>query len=294
MRKYFVLLSTGLLAFGMAGAASAAVLNWSGTFVVDMVDFGSGTATGGGVATINGSAGGVPAHLITLRIAASRGNLEGSSINYVTDPDTLGNGVAAVAFQEIQGLTGTFASISGGVSSSTSLNKGIMGVSGVAKVCLLSTSCTLYLDAPFTAPTMTVNGATGTGIHGIGIGGMLTLGGYGGVRMSLYHAPWTIKTITAVDQITTTGFQRIFTDIVQKGWAHGPVSNTTSTAQPSGMVQLVTPNQASTNLPLGSNDKVGSTAVLVMEFIPEPGLLMLLGSGVFGLALLGRSRMRKR
>lgn len=284
MRKLFVVFSTGLLALGLAGAASAAVLNWSGTLVVDMVDFGKGTATGGGVATINGSSGGVPAHLSTLRLAASRGQVKGSSINYVTDPDTSANGVAAVAFEGMQGGTGTFFSISGAASSSGQAGGGTMPVYGVAKVCLLSTACTQYLSVPFTG---------GGGTHGLGIGGMVTLGGYGGIRMSLYHAPWTVKTITVVDQISTTGGERIFTDVVAKGWAHGPVSNTTSTAQPSGMVQLVTPNQATTNLPLGSNDKIGSTVVLVMKFIPEPGLLILLGAGVAGLAVLGRARMRR-
>jgi hypothetical protein len=111
--------------------------------------------------------------------------------------------------------------------------------------------------------------------------------------MSMQHAPWTIKTVTALDQITTTQGAQIYTPIVQKGWAHGPASQTTTTGQVSGAVQLVTPNQTRTNLPFGSNDKVGSTVVFVMQFIPEPGLLMLLGSGVFGLALLGRARMRR-
>jgi len=80
---------------------------------------------------------------------------------------------------------------------------------------------------------------------------------------------------------------------VAKGWAHAPASTTTSTAQPGGMLQLVTPNQVTTNLPLGSSDKMGSFVIVVYEFIPEPGLLLLLGSGVAGLAVLGRRRMGK-
>jgi hypothetical protein len=63
VRKLLVVFSTGLLALGMAGVANAAALNWSGTFVLDMSDFGSGKATGGGVATVNGSNGVVPATL---------------------------------------------------------------------------------------------------------------------------------------------------------------------------------------------------------------------------------------
>jgi hypothetical protein len=275
----------------MAGIASAATLNWEGTFVLDMVHLGKGVATGGGVATVNSSGGGIPAHINTLRLAASRGQFTGSSFDIVTDPEQAGNGIAAVAFEGIQGGTGTFFPISGGAASTTNLTQHIMPVYGVSKVCLLNTSCTTALTLPFTAPT-TVNGVPGTGIQGLGIGGMLTMGGYGGIRMSMHHAPWTIKTVTAIDHITTTGGGQIFIDIVQKGWAHAPASTTSSTGQVGGMVQLVTPNQVETNLALGSNNKVGSTVVFVMRFIPEPGLLMLLGSGVAGLALLGRKRMR--
>jgi hypothetical protein len=159
------------------------------------------------------------------------------------------------------------------------------------KICLLSTECTQYIGIPFTAPT-TVNGVPGTDIKGIGIGGLLTIGGYGGIRFSLQQAPWTVKTATVMDQITTTGGSRIFTPVTYKGWAHAPASTTSSTAQPGGMVQLVTPQQVTTNLPLGSSDKVASGAFFLIRFIPEPGLLLLLASGVAGLALLGRRRFR--
>jgi drug/metabolite transporter (DMT)-like permease len=37
---------------------------------------------------------------------------------------------------------------------------------------------------------------------------------------------------------------------------------------------------------------VGGMVITVVHFIPEPGLLLLLGSGVVGLALVGRKRMR--
>jgi hypothetical protein len=80
---------------------------------------------------------------------------------------------------------------------------------------------------------------------------------------------------------------------VAKGWAHAPVSTTTSTAQPGGMFQLVTPNQTVTNLVLGSAEKQAGFTIVMYRFIPEPGLLLLLGSGVVGLALLGRRRIRK-
>ena len=139
-----------------------------------------------------------------------------------------------------------------------------------------------------------MNGVSGSGTKGVGVGGVIAVGGYGGIKMSLQAAPWTIKTATVLDQMTPTGGPpRIMTTWVAKGWAHAPISTTTSTAQPSGMVQLVTPSQFVTNLTLGSSEKMGWLVILVIRFIPEPGLLLLLGSGVAGLALLGRRRMRQ-
>jgi hypothetical protein len=97
-----------------------------------------------------------------------------------------------------------------------------------------------------------------------------------------------------LDQITPTGGPpRIITTWTAQGWAHAPVSTTTSTAQPSGVVQLVTPNQVMTNQQLGSNEKQGSFVILAIRFIPEPGPLLLLGSGVAGLVLLGRRRIHQ-
>jgi len=283
---------TGLLVLGMAGVVNAATLNWEGTFVLDMSEFGRSDMRGGGVATVNSSAGSVPAHLSTLRFAPSRGHISGSFLNIVTDPETAGNGIAAIAWENIQGATGTFGVISGGAASTAVLAPNLMPIQGVVKICLLSTVCTMNLALPFTAPT-TVNGVPGTGLKGIGMGGMQTVGGYGGIRMSIEHAPWTIKTMTVLDQTTTVGGSRVIVSITDKGWAHAAASTTSSTAQPGGMVQLVTPNQIETNLPFGSNDTVRAAGTLLIQFIPEPGLLVLLGSGVAGLAILG-SRMRAR
>jgi hypothetical protein len=293
MRKLFVLMVTAFLALGTAGVANAAVMNWSGTARVSLGDFPEGVLTGGGVATINGSSGVIPAHLNTLRLAKSRGQVEGTFTRIVTDPDVLRSGVALLVYDGIGGQTGTWGGISGGAASTSMGNVGILPMGGIVKICFFSTACTQYLPMVLNQPT-TVNGVPGSGTKGVGVGGVISAGGYGGIKISLWAAPWTIKTATVLDQITPTGGPpRIMTTWVAKGWAHAPVSTTTSTAQPSGMLQLVTPNQVVTNLPLGSQQKMGSFVIAVYHFIPEPGLLLLLGSGVAGLALLGRRRMRQ-
>jgi hypothetical protein len=272
--------------------ANAALVNWSGTTTTYLADYPPGAVDGGGVATVNSSSGGIPAHLSTARLAASRGQMAGTFTRIVTDPDTIANGVSALIFDNVRGGTGTIVGISGGVAS-TSAGGGQLPIHGVVKVCILSTTCTLYLPMILNQPT-TVNGVVGTGTKGVGVGGMVTAGGYGGVRISLQGAPWTIKTATSLDQIdpTTPDGPRLITTWYAKGWAHAPASTTSSTAQPGAMIQLIAPGQVTTNLALGSNDKLGVFVITVIEMIPEPGLLLLLGSGVAGLALLGRRRMK--
>jgi hypothetical protein len=291
MRKWFVLVAATSLVLGAAGVAGASPLNWQGGASVVIADIPQFSFTGGGVATVNDSAGPLPAHLSTLRLKGSRGQISGTDTEFITDPDTAGNGIAAVIVQ-IAGGTGTFAPISGGAVSTGPLTQNLLPVYGMAKICLLSTACSLYLEMPFTAPTTTVNGGPGTGINAVGVGGLITAGGYGGIRISLQAAPWTIKTTTVIDQIETTGGQIIFTPQTAQGWVHAPASTTSNTAQSSGVVQLITPGQIETNLPLGTSDKMAGLVILAVHFIPEPGLLLLLGSGVVGLAVLGRRRMR--
>ena len=89
------------------------------------------------------------------------------------------------------------------MASTSTGNVGTSPVHGVVKVCLLSTACTQYLPLVLSQAT-TINGVTGTGVNAVGVGGLLTAGGYGGIRISLQAAPWTVKTATVLDQITPT------------------------------------------------------------------------------------------
>ena len=273
-----------LAAFGMAASASAAPLNWEGTSTPLLGDFPRTTKiTGGGVATLNSSGG--LGHLISLRLKASRGNVNGNFIQLVTDPETVGNNIAALRWESLAGTTGTIAPISGAVqNTSMVLTSNRLGVTGTVRLCLFTTDCA----DPLETPLQTVNGNVG-----VGLGGQITVDD-GSIKISLQAAPWTIKTVTLSDQITTTGqANRLIVDVTLRGFAHGPLSSTSTTGTINGVIQLVTPSQVSTNLPLGSNKRVASGQTLFIRFIPEPGLLLLLGSGVAGLALLGRSRLRK-
>ena len=291
MRRSFLLSVSALLVFGLAGTAGANPMNWAGTTTLLLGDFprekSAQELQGGGVATVNGS-GGFGGHLNTLRLAPSRGGISGNFVQFVTDPDQAGNSIAAIRYRNIRGGTGTFAPISGAAASSSTLTQNTLPSRGTVRLCLLTANCKSgFLDLDLSS---TLNGV------GVGVGGLLTIGVAedNPIKISIQGAPWTIKTVTIQDHITTTG--KVNTKIIPvtlKGFAHDPASGTTNTATPSGVVQLVTPSQVETNLPLGSNDKVAGGQTLRIHFIPEPGLLLLLGSGVAGLALLGRKRLRK-
>ncbi len=291
MRRLWVLLAAAMLALGVGVSASARPLNFEGTFSTAI-----GTElpvldnTLGGVATVNNSAGAIPSHLNTLRIAGSRGGGATSAMIAITDPAVAANGIASIRINSELG-TGTFAPISGGAASTTVLTKRQLPVRGLSKVCLLSTQCTNFLPLQLTQHIAT------SAVKGVGIGGLITIGGgTNPIRISIEAAPWTIKVGTKIDQITTPmtiGGVKKFVNITGMGFAHDPSSATTNTAQPSGVVQLISPMQIVTNLTSGSNAKLSLFSTLRVHFIPEPGLLVLLGSGVAGLVLLGRHRMRK-
>ena len=293
MRKLLMLVAAASLLLGTVGAANAAPLNWEGTSFTLLGDLPVIEVLGGGVATVNNSSGVLPAHLSTLRLKGSRGGISGTVTVLITDPETEGNGIAAVIVAARAG-TGTFGGISGAVASTGVLTRNQLPVRGVSKICLITTTCGAFLELILTQPT-TVNGVPGSAIVGVGVGGLITVGGgTATIRISLQGAPWTINTVSAVDHIETVLGNTTFVTKTVKGFAHGPTSATSSsTAAVSGVVQIVTPVQIVTNLQLGTNQKLSGSISLLIHFVPEPGLLVLLGSGVVGLALLGSRRMRK-
>jgi len=286
MRKLVMLSAVAMLAFGVTGTASASPLNYEGTLVLELGTLPAIPATGAGIASVNGS-GGI-GHLNDLRLKASRGGI--STVDAMA-PVTDSAAFPIVSIRVTAELgTGTLGPISGGVQS-TPLTKNVLPVRGLARVCLFSTTCgpTQSLDLDLTQHSPS------TGTKGVGIGGIVTIGGTSPIRISIEAAPWTVKTKTSIDHVTTPvgGTVKKYVNRTNMGFAHGPSSNTSSTANPSGVVQLITPMQVVTNLQNGSNLKIALFGILTLHFIPEPGMLLLLGSGVAGLVLLGRHRMRK-
>jgi hypothetical protein len=265
------------LAIGVAGSAGAATLDFTGTLGINIFGYRDLalnpvylTVDARGSALVNASGGGI--HLLSLNLA---GGTFGPST--VTFPGSLLNatGVSSIRFTLSQNLTGSFSGISGGPPGG-----GPMGLSGMAKVCLIfgGPGCAANISIPLT-PT--------TGGAGFGIGGTATVPG--AIALTMYHAPWTIgQPVMTLHTPNST----ISIPALPGGFAHGPASLTSSTAQTSGVVQLVTVSKVYTSM-ASSSPEVTHTGVLTLHFVPEPGTLLLLVAGAIGLTVAGRRRLRR-
>jgi hypothetical protein len=138
---------------------------------------------------------------------------------------------------------------------------GSMPILGVTKVCLFA-PCSSPPPANLSVP-----------LTPIGSGGSQAVSAV--VNLTVFGVPWTTGT-AAIGAITTMGF------------AHGPASLTSSTALSSGALRLVTPIFISTNI--GASVVIPAFAFFDIHFVPEPGVLLLVVTGLVGLVLARPSR----
>jgi len=291
-RKSILLIALSLF---VAGTASAKVMDTWTRISLQFTNLARAEAsdTGIGVSTLTTTASGD--HLNTLSAGTGVNGIPGLSLNTilpVTDPVVSNGGIVSVRLTDVragfvagpQNNLGVLGPISGAIAS-TSTPSGGLGTAptqGMVRICLFVPGCAGNLPLDVGA---TINGVAVGG----GVGGILTIGQLGTIRISIVGAPYTVKTISAFNR-TNNGAIQTFTE---KGFAHGPLSNTSSTGQTSGVLQVVTTNHTTTQGVPGNSDISGQFARIVVHFIPEPGLLLLFGSGALGMALLGRKRIRK-
>jgi hypothetical protein len=257
-----------------AGSASAALVEWQGTIESKL-----GAARrfkksgahmgvrGSGVATINGSGAGV---FHTLRL---KGGITGSDYNPVTDPDSSGT-------IPVLGASGTLGTGTLSDLQNPPLANTILTLKGFSRICLFTPACSdssPRLDIPWFIDAS----------NAVGIGGLLTAGGNGPIRISIEAGPWTIGSGSAINQTQKGAFKTV----TATGFSHGAGSGAVSTAG-TGVIQLISPMQATTIGAGANNELLSLFSILTLHFVPEPGFLLLLGAGVVGLGILGRNRMR--
>jgi hypothetical protein len=142
---------------------------------------------------------------------------------------------------------------------------GVLPFSGHARICLFE-KCN---NAPVFNISVPLSIVGSGGTYNVALSIYITVSG----------APWTEGTAAAGT-------------VTQMGLAHGPASGTSSTANASGVVRLVTPFTVSTNI--GALAYLPSFAILTLHFVPEPGTLLLLSAGLVLTALAGRRMARRR
>lgn len=124
---------------------------------------------------------------------------------------------------------------------------------------------------------------------GFGVGGDWALCTICSVNVFFTAAPWKLGVASA--QTWNGPFPGTTHTETRHGFAHGPLSATSTAAQTSGVVQLVTPMQVEwVRAPdMGKEAVFGA---LRIRFIPEPGSATVLASGALLLLWLGRRRPR--
>ncbi len=251
MSKLLSIFAAGLLTLGVAGQANAVALGYNGTLSLRIATL-TTTLTGTGTAIVNDS--GAGGHLSSLNLA-ERDFATTGFVLPVTDP----------VVSPIKGIQVTLANGLGAfVGNGGAGFGGIMPLVGVSKVCLFG-ACN-------------ASGTTSSPFPGANIAVPLTVVGKGGST-----AVGALVSVTVIGAPWTTGTAQIGT-ITQMGG----VSVLSNTGAASGNVTLVTPVFISTNIP--SSAVVPSFGFLNLHFVPEPGTLVLLGSGIAGLVGFGRTR----
>jgi hypothetical protein len=254
MRKLFTSVAATVLAFGLSAPAHASTVSFTGTLAVALATLPPIAVTATGTADVTGLGTSITA------LSLSGGTFSTTVTIAITDP------AAAPITQVIASVTngaGSFSTIPGAdinnnfATDLTGTGSGTMGIQGASKVGIFAGPL-VNLTVPFTS-----------GGNGVGLGGnIVTATSPVGIGVSVRGAPWTTGTAT-VGTATAMGFVT------------------------GNSIQLVSPTFISIT---GAGTGVAvlpAFGVLTLSFVPEPGTLLLLASGVAGLAVLGRKRMSK-
>ena len=254
MRKFSGVLAAAFIAMGVAGAAHAATLDFSGSLSLRISTLNPIPVPGSGTATVNGT--GVAGHLTSLAIPAGPFAVE-KFVLPVTDPTAFPiAGVQVTAQNAGANFVGNGGAGFGGP----------MIINGQSKVCLFG-SCSAAvqnLSVPLSVVGNSPPNATA----------FVT----GAVNLTVIGAPWTTGTALIGDP-QAGGFSQM-----------GGVAPASNTGAAGGQVTLVTPLFISTNI--GASSVVPAFGILGISFAPEPGAIAAIGAAFLTLVAVGVSRRR--
>jgi len=264
------------LLVGAAGGAGATVMSVQATLTVAYGTTDPVQLDGVGIAAVNPVVGGD--QLVSLQVWPIY--FGDSDPVPFTDP-VVSALVKSYNLRSVSAQSAFLSDLSHATTSPAKLTQNTLPLTGIARICLLFAGCP--------SSTRVDVDLTQNGTRGVGIGGTITAGTTSGFRVSLHHAPWQLAPATLL-QSTMNG---IITAMAT-GYVRGPLSNTSTAAKTGGTIQLISPSQVYTEgVPGGYSDTQALFTRLTLTFVPEPGLSLLLGAGVAGLAVLGRRRMRR-
>jgi hypothetical protein len=289
-------LSAIAVVFAIASAAQADKLLFSGTHKITFSHNGAikeVAASGTGVASANAQSG--PLHTLELTRAFAK-------ITETATASTPGPGVDdQIRFEGVRinptlagpgGHPGVFAPILAAAQGGA-LAKSTLPAAGTIRLCSLGgcpASVALHL-------AQTMGGAAiGPGVNSTPFTATAMTGTMTGLTMVMVVGhPWTVNTTTVSYRTTMGTMTGTFMD---KGFAKGPLGKAGTTLDVTSMgmggtLQLVSGIQTTCAGCIDNrNSPSGYVTRLTINFEPEPGLLVMLGAGAAGVALLGRTRAR--
>ena len=284
----------------LAAPASADKLLFSGTHAIKFAQNGvlkEVSATGTGVAVVNGGAGGSTLNTIVLTRPFAK-------INATAIDTAAPVGINEIRFKNVRinpflagpnKKPGEFAPILAAAKGTAvmSLTRSTLPAAGTIDLCL-ETGCNGAM-VPLKLTQTMAGVAVGPGVGN----GTIMVEGMTGTMVTVVGTPWTVNA-TKVDYTNQTGMAATFS---LAGKVHGPngIQGTTlnTIMGPMGSVmggtlQLVSGIQTTCAGCGGNNNTSGQITRLTLTFAPEPSLLALLTAGAAAVALLGLARDRRR
>jgi hypothetical protein len=281
VRQSLVLLFAALASALLAGSATAAVLPVNGTLSISMTGAAVTVATGSGIGSTAGGIGSplsIPAGLLQTTPSAS----------LAITPIAVGLSLIQIEASPAMPVhgAGVFAPTPGGEL------RGAMGLDAAARFWVHAVYTTYYSDTRAVSfycgrvqplpPDCFAGSVPLKYIGGGGMGNVML----GGVPVTFVGAVWSNLGADSASPTRQVKLQR--TSPFGNPKTITATAYDKRTAGGAGTVQLIAP--VSVEVVGGLAGTLPIVGVLTLQFVPEPGTILLVGSGIVGLVAFGRTR----